>query len=191
VDGTRWWNQAFEAAGYANAFKVELLPEDADPLDVRYNVIQWVHRLTRGWAYGNAVVDPRTGEIIKGHVTMDSQRARQVYRLMEGLLAAYEEGKPADPRIEQTVLARMRQLAAHEVGHTLGLAHNFAASYNDRASVMDYPFPLIELKDGGLDVSRAYARGIGDWDKTAIRYGYTEFATPSEEEEGLKKILSE
>jgi len=191
VEGTRWWNQAFEAAGYTNAFKVELLPEDADPLDVRYNVIQWVHRLTRGWAYGNAVNDPRTGEIIKGHVTMDSQRARQVYRLMESLLASYEEGKPADPRIEQTVLARMRQLAAHEVGHTLGLAHNFAASYNDRASVMDYPFPLVELTDGGFDVSRAYATGIGDWDKTAIRYGYTEFASPGEEEEELKKILAD
>jgi hypothetical protein len=191
VEGTRWWNQAFEAAGFTNAFKVELLPEDADPLDVRYNVIQWVHRLTRGWAYGNAVTDPRTGEIIKGHVTMDSQRARQVYRLMESLLASYEDGKPADPRIEQTVLARIRQLAGHEVGHTLGLAHNFAASYNDRASVMDYPFPLIELKDGGFDVSRAYATGIGDWDKTAIRYGYTEFASPIEQERGLKKILSD
>jgi hypothetical protein len=189
VEGTRWWNQAFDAAGFTNAFKVELLPEDADPLDVRYNVIQWVHRLTRGWAYGTAVADPRTGEIIKGHVTMDSQRARQVNRLMEALLASYEEGKPADPRIEQTVLARMRQLAAHEVGHTLGLGHNFAASYNDRASVMDYPFPMIELKDGGFDVSNAYATGIGDWDKTAIRYGYTEFTSPAEEEQGLKRIL--
>jgi hypothetical protein len=191
VEGTRWWNQAFEAAGFTNAFQVELLPEDADPLDVRYNVIQWVHRLTRGWAYGNGVADPRTGEIIKGHVTMDSQRARQIYRLMESILASYDEGKPADPRIEQTVLARMRQLAAHEVGHTLGLAHNFAASYNDRASVMDYPFPLIELKDGGFDVANAYATGIGDWDKTAIRYGYTEFSNPVEEAEGLKKILAD
>jgi hypothetical protein len=52
IEGASWWNQAFEAAGYRNAFQVELLPEGADPMDVRYNIIQWVHRSTRGWSYG-------------------------------------------------------------------------------------------------------------------------------------------
>jgi hypothetical protein len=190
VEGARWWAQAFDTAGFQDAFRVELLPAGADPMDVRYNVIQWVHRLTRGWAYGNAVVDPRTGEIIKGQVTMDSQRARQVHRLLEAFLAFYEEGKPADPRIEETVLARIRQLSAHEVGHTLGLAHNFAASYNDRASVMDYPHPWIELtSEGSFDVSSAYARGIGEWDKIAIRYGYSEFAADADENRELDAIL--
>lgn len=191
VEGAQWWNQAFEAAGYDHAFQVKLLPEGADPMDVRYNVIQWVHRSTRGWAYGSAITDPRTGEIIKGHVTMDSQRARQVYRILEGLLASYEKGQPVDPRIEQTVLARMRQLSAHEVGHTLGLAHNFAASATGRASVMDYPPPVVTLKDdGSLDVSHAYATGIGAWDKVSIAYGYQDFPAGTDERQALDDILS-
>jgi hypothetical protein len=191
VEGASWWNQAFEAAGYRDAFQVKLLPEGADPLDVRYNVIQWVHRSTRGWAYGSSIVDPRTGEIIKGHVTMDSQRCRQVYRIAEALLASYEEGKAANPEIERMVLARMRQLSAHEVGHTLGLGHNFAASTRGRASVMDYPHPLVELRgDGALDVSQAYATGIGAWDKVAITYGYQDFPAGSDEKKGLNEIIA-
>jgi len=59
MEGASWWNQAFEAAGYQNAFQVKLLPEDADPMDVRYNVIQWVHRSTRGWSYGSSVLNPQ------------------------------------------------------------------------------------------------------------------------------------
>lgn len=190
LEGARWWDQAFEAAGYKGAFRVELLPEDADPLDVRYNVIQWVHRATRGWAYGSAIADPRTGEIVKGHVTMDSQRARQVYKLLEGLTGDYESGKPP-PEIERAVLARLRQLSAHEVGHTLGLAHNFAASVRGRASVMDYPAPLVTLKpDGSLDLSQAYAEGIGAWDKVAIDYGYRDFPPGADQGKELKAILA-
>jgi hypothetical protein len=192
LEGARWWNQAFEAAGYKNAFRVELLPEDADPMDLRYNVIQWVHRATRGWSYGTGVIDPRTGEIIKGHVTLGSLRVRQDYLIAEGLLAPYEKGKPVSPKMQEMALARLRQLAAHEVGHTLGLEHNFAASTVNRSSVMDYPPPLVTVgTDGVPDVSKAYATGIGEWDKVSIAWGYQDFAPGVNENAALNKILSD
>lgn len=192
LEGAQWWNQAFEAAGYKDAFRVELLPEGADPMDVRYNVIQWVHRSTRGWSYGDAVMDPRTGEIIKGHITLGSLRMRQDYLIAEGLLAPYEEGKPVSPEMQEMALARLRQLSAHEVGHTLGLSHNFAASVGNRASVMDYPHPLVKIgEDGTLDLSDAYATGIGEWDKVAIQYGYQDFPEAESEAKELNKILQE
>ena len=176
IEGASWWNQAFEAAGYRNAFQVKLLPEDADPMDVRYNVIQWVHRSTRGWSYGTSVVDPRTGEIMKGHVTLGSLRVRQDYLIAEGLLAPYDGDAVPDDMLEMS-LARIRQLSAHEVGHTIGFEHNFAASTQDRSSVMDYPYPLAKFKpDGGLDLSDAYATGIGEWDKRTVLYAYQDFA---------------
>ena len=159
LDGARWWNQAFEAAGYRNAFQVEMLPAGADPMDVRYNVINWVHRSTRGWSYGASVVDPRTGEIIKGQVSLGSLRVRQDYMILEGLLAPYKNGQKPDPRMLETALARLRQLAAHEVGHTLGLQHNYIASTQGRASVMDYPHPWVKLAaDGTLDLAQRLTR---------------------------------
>src|SRR6266852_910618 len=193
IEGAGWWNQAFEAAGYRNAFRVEGMPADADPMDVRYNVIQWVHRSTRGWSYGSSVTDPRTGEIIQGRVSLGSLRDRQDFLIAEGLLAPYEKGKSETAKImEQVVLARLRQLAAHEVGHTLGLQHNFAASITNRASVMDYPAPLIKLgADGIPEISDAYARGIGDWDKVTIAYGYQDFPAGTDEQAALDKILSD
>jgi hypothetical protein len=190
LEGARWWNQAFEAAGYKNAFRVEMLPEGADLMDLRYNVIQWVHRATRGWSYGAAVIDPRTGEIIKGHVTLGSLRVRQDFLIAEALLAPYEKGKPVSPKMQEMALARLRQLAAHEVGHTLGLMHNYSASTVNRSSVMDYPPPYVKLAaDGTPDLSTAYATGIGEWDKVSIAFGYQDFAPGTNEGAALNKIL--
>ena len=192
LEGASWWNQAFEAAGYRNAFRVELLPEGADPLDVRYNVIQWVHRATRGWSYGSSVMDPRTGEILKGHVLLGSLRVRQDYLLAEGLLSPYETGIERPPELEAMALARIRQLSAHEVGHTLGLAHNYIASAEGRTSVMDYPHPLVRLTAGGeIDLSDAYATGIGEWDRTAITYGYQDFPPAADAMAALDEVLRE
>jgi hypothetical protein len=191
LDGARWWNAAFEAAGYRNAFRVELLPEGADPMDVRYNVIQWVHRSTRGWSYGGSVTDPRTGEILKGHVTLGSLRVRQDYLLAEGLLSPYETGRETPPELERMAIARIRQLSAHEVGHTIGLAHNYVASTEGRASVMDYPAPLARLKaNGTVDLSDAYAVGVGAWDSVAIRYGYGDVPAGAGEAKALGDILT-
>lgn len=175
IDGASWWNEAFEAAGYRDAFQVRLLPEGVDPMDVRYNVIQWVHRSTRGWSYGSSVQDPRTGEILKGHVTLGSLRVRQDYMIAEGLLAPYSSADVPETMLDMS-LARIRQLSAHEVGHTIGFEHNFAASTQDRASVMDYPVPLIHFADdGSLDLSDAYGVGIGPWDKRTVIYAYQDF----------------
>lgn len=173
LEGARWWAEAFTAAGFPDGFRVEMLPADADPMDVRYNVIQWVHRSTRGWSYGTGVTDPRTGEILKGHVTLGSLRVRQDYMIAEGLLAPYANDSDGQGAMERMALARLRQLSAHEVGHTLGITHNFAASVSNRASVMDYPHPFAVLTGSGApDLSKAYATGIGEWDKVAIRWGY-------------------
>jgi hypothetical protein len=195
LEGARWWSQAFEAAGFKNAFRVEVMPEGADPMDLRYNVIQWIHRATRGWSYGATVTDPRTGEIIKGHVSLGSLRVRQDYLIAEGLLAPYANGKPLpgnEDRALQMALARLRQLAAHEVGHTLGLMHNYSASTVNRSSVMDYPPPVVKLgADGVPDLANAYAAGIGDWDKVSIAWGYSEFAAGTNERAALDKILTD
>jgi len=191
VEGAGWWNQAFEAAGYRNAFRVELLPEDADPMDVRYNIIQWVHRATRGWSYGGSIADPRTGEIMKGKVTLGSLRVRQDYLIAEGLLAPYDDEEKPDAMMEMA-LARIRQLSAHEVGHTLGIQHNMAASTQARASVMDYPHPLIGIDDeGNIDLSDAYAEGIGEWDKRVILWGYQDFADGIDRQAARDQIMAD
>jgi hypothetical protein len=192
LDGARWWNQAFEAAGYRNAFRVEVMPDSIDPMDARFNVIQWVHRSTRGWSYGATVTDPRTGEIIKGHVTLGSLRVRQDYLLAEGLLSPYTTGTEIPPEMERMALARIRQLSAHEVGHTLGLAHNYVSSTQNRASVMDYPHPLVQLRpDGTIDLSQAYTGEIGTWDKLAITWGYQDFPEGTDERLALERLLAE
>jgi len=192
MEGALWWNAAFEAAGYKNAFQVKLLPEDADPMDIRYNIIQWIHRSTRGWSYGASVVDPRTGEIIKGQVSLGSLRDRQDFLIAEGLLQPYEDGKPTSPKMLQMAIDRLHQLAAHEIGHTLGLYHNFTSSTQNRASVMDYPPPSINmLADGTIDIANAYTKEIGGWDKRAIMYGYTDFPKGINEDEGLKSIMQQ
>jgi hypothetical protein len=195
LEGGRWWNQAFESAGFEDAFRVEILPEDADPMDARYNVIQWVHRSTRGWSYGNSIVDPRTGEILKGHVTLGSLRVRQDYLIGEGLVQPYANGDEDPQDILAMSLHRIRQLSAHEIGHTLGLSHNYIASAQRDAgvmSVMDYPHPRIFLdSQGRVDVSDPYDTGIGAWDRVAITYGYAEFDAGADESAELERVLLE
>jgi hypothetical protein len=191
IEGARWWNQAFEAAGFRNAFKVDGLPAGADPMDIRYNMINWVHRSTRGWSYGGAVTDPRTGEIIKATVTLGSLRDRQDYMIFEGLLSPYTNGNEKPDILYQTALARIRQLSAHEVGHTLGLGHNYYDSTQGWISVMDYPHPQEQLRDdGAIDISQAYAAHIGEWDKVSIDYGYR-VLPPGDEKAALSKILDD
>ena len=171
-EGVSWWNDAFSAAGYENAFRAEILPEGADPLDVRYNVVNWADRATRGWSYGQEIIDPRTGEIVKGSVVLGALRVRQDMLIFEGLVGADQDGTggPNDPI--QVSLARLRQLGAHEVGHSLGFTHNFAASTQGRSSVMDYPPPRINLTDGKIDLSDAYAKSIGSWDRFVVDWLY-------------------
>ena len=190
IEGGNWWNQAFESAGYKNAFRIEVLPEDADPMDVRYNLIQWIHRSTRGWSYGASIVDPRTGEIIKGQVSLGNLRVRQDYMILSGLV-----DNPNDIQnkslIKKTSLDRIRQLSAHEIGHTLGFAHNYISSANDRSSVMDYPHPKIDLVDGKISIADAYAENIGDWDKVSVEYAYSDFPKTKNENNELDKIINE
>ena len=191
LEGGKWWNDAFSAAGYKNAFIVKVLPTNVDPMDIRYNVIQWVHRATRGWSYGSSVIDPRTGEILKGHVTLGSLRVRQDILIAEALAAPYFKGDEVAKNLHAMALDRIRQLSAHEIGHTLGIAHNFAASVSDRASVMDYPHPLLSFNEQGkLDVTRGYATGMGVWDTQVIKYGYSDFTNQDESAE-LAAILKE
>ena len=190
LEGGVWWNQAFESIGFKDAFQVKILPDDADPLDVRYNVIQWIHRSTRGWSYGSSVADPRTGEIIKGHVSLGSLRIRQDFMIALGLTEApFAAGDDKSDQALELALARIRQLSAHEIGHTLGFAHNFAASAKMRSSVMDYPHPYLNIKDGKIDYSEAYETGIGSWDKISVAYAYNDFPEGTNETEALNQLL--
>ncbi len=189
LDGGKWWNQAYESIGFKDAFQVKMLPEGAHPLDCRYNVIQWVHRSTRGWSYGASVVDPRTGEIIKGHVSLGSLRIRQDYMIAQALTDEPFASKNNNNKMMELAIARIRQLSAHEIGHTIGFAHNFAASTNDRASVMDYPHPLVNLIDDEIVFDDAYDTGIGDWDKVTVAYSYSDFRSDQNEDFELNKIL--
>jgi Met-zincin/Domain of unknown function (DUF5117) len=191
VEGAKWWNQAFEAAGYKDAFQVKLLPADADPMDIRYNLVQWVHRSTRGWSYGGSVIDPRTGEILKGKVTLGSLRVRQDYLIAQGLVGDFQADTSHVSEMMGMSLERLKQLSAHEIGHTIGLPHNYVASAHNRASVMDYPNMVAELKGGKIDLSNAYAKNIGDYDKWSIVWGYQDFPKGTDEKKALNQIVEQ
>jgi len=193
LEGANWWKTAFEKAGFKDAYRVELLPEGVDPMDIRYSIITWAHRHTRGWSYGQPIVDPRTGEIIKGSVTLGSQRVRQDILIAESLLAPYDKSNSTQLANEaQTMaLARLRQLAAHEVGHALGFAHNFAASRLGNGSVMDYPHPLLKLDAGGtISLDHAYGVGVGPWDDFLVAHAYGQFP-PGQEAASLAKLRAD
>ena len=189
LTGGAWWNEAFEAAGFKNAFRVEVLPDSIDPLDVRYHVIQWVHRSTRGWSYGSSITDPRTGEIIKGHVSLGSLRIRQDYMIAQALSQQPFASASSKQALMDFALSRIRQLSAHEIGHTLGFAHNYAASTRDKSSVMDYPHPQLSLVDGKVSLDNAYETGIGAWDKVSVAYAYSSVAPGEDQEKALAQIL--
>lgn len=208
VEGASWWNQAFEAAGFINAFRVAVLPDSADPDDIRYNLIHWNHRRTRGYSYGMTVEDPRTGEILRGNVNLGSLRLRQDYLHGVGMVAPFGPGGGDNdaefedaPSVEylaavaekgdalQMALARVRQLSAHEVGHTLGFPHNYIGSAQNRSTVMDYPAPLPRITpQGGIDLSNAYAAGIGDYDKLSVTWLYQDFPAGTDEAKALRDI---
>jgi hypothetical protein len=189
IEGGRWWNSMFEAAGWRNAFRVEALPAGVDPMDARYPVIYWVHRQERGPSVGPSYRDPRTGEIVGTVVRMDSYRSLVDHDIYMGLLpAAGATGLQIDAR--EFSMARRRQHTAHEIGHTLGLAHNYIAATQGRSSVMDYPYPLIRLDaQGRLDISEAYRHSGGAHDTLAIRYAYTWYPNAQAEREGLQRII--
>ena len=189
LTGGAWWNEAFEAAGFKNAFRVEVLPDSIDPLDVRYHVIQWVHRSTRGWSYGSSITDPRTGEIIKGHVSLGSLRIRQDYMIAQALSQQPFASASSKQALMDFALSRIRQLSAHEIGHTLGFAHNYAASTRDKSSVMDYPHPQLSLFDGKVSLDNAYETGIGAWDKVSVAYAYSSVTPGEDQEKALAQIL--
>ena len=190
IEGGMWWNEAFENIGFKNAFQIKILPNDADPLDVRYNVIQWIHRSTRGWSYGSSILDPRTGEILKGHVSLGSLRIRQDFMIAMGLTKApYKLNENKENKALEMALSRIRQLSAHEIGHTLGFAHNFTGSSNNRSTVMDYPHPTLKIINGEIDYKDAYSIGIGEWDKVTVAYNYSQFSDEVDENQSLKKIL--
>lgn len=188
-EGATWWNQAFEYAGYRNAFQVKMLPPDADPMDIRYNLIQWVHRSTRGWSYGASIIDPRTGEILKGKVTLGSLRVRQDFLIAQGLVGNFSTADTSLSEMYQMSLDRLKQLSAHEIGHTLGLPHNYISSTKDRASVMDYPHPYVEMKNGKISLKNAYTLQIGEYDKMSILWGYQDFPKGVNEKAELEKIV--
>jgi hypothetical protein len=215
IEGASWWNDAFEAAGFINAFRVTVLPDDVDPQDIRYNLIHWTHRRTRGYSYGNTVIDPRTGEIVRGVVNLGSLRLRQDYLHGQGMVPPFPGGisLPEDgslgefadaPNFEYLVqvapgseavemaLARVRQLSAHEVGHTLGFPHNYMASAYGRESVMDYPAPLVEIDgSGNIDLSNAYVQRIGEYDKLSVNWLYREFPVGTDETQALATIAEQ
>lgn len=175
LEGAKWWETAFAEAGFPGGYRAEILPDGVHPLDARYNMVNWVHRATRGWSYGASIFDPRTGEILRGVVLLGSLRVRQDIKIFEALAGAGKTGTGAADDPVELALARIRQLSAHEIGHSLGFSHNMAASSYGRASVMDYPAPDVRATSAGLDFSSTYGVGVGSWDKWVTKYLYADY----------------
>jgi len=192
-EGAEWWNSAFEAAGFRDAFQVRDLPEGVHQMDARYSVLQIVHRTAPGPSTGNSFRDPRTGEMLKALTQMDSYRSLTNYNIFAGLLPAFE-AQGVEPQIDgvEFAMARRRQHTAHELGHVIGLPHNHVGAVQGRSSVMDYPFPLIRLDgQGRLDISQAYRDNIGYSDSLAVRVTYTWYPDTEAEREGLEALARE
>jgi hypothetical protein len=172
-----WWNRAFEEAGFRDALVIRDLPEGATFLDTRYSGIEWINRAERAWSIGDFQADPRTGEIIHAVARIDSHRRRTTSRMWRNMR---DPARSGDPNLDEQafVLQRLAYLSAHEVGHTIGLMHNWAGTTFGWGSVMDYLGPNVQLRDGRLDLSDAYPREVGAYDKLAIRWGYTPGAGP-------------
>ena len=188
-EAVSWWNPAFEAAGFRNALRVEdVLPQNIDPLSIGVNVITWVPRMTRGWSYGTTVVDPRTGQILKALVRLDGMRLRADRLLFDALTIPYTD-HPDFAERKAALEQRFKLLVAHEVGHTLGLRHQYIGSAQGNSSVMDYPFPNITLDADGIPRLRdVFPNAVGPWDKIMIQYGYQSFA-PDEEAARLRDLI--
>lgn len=185
-EGTLWWNAAFEAAGYRNAVQVADPTPDMDPMDIRYAWVLWIERDGRGFSSGGTYRDPRTGEILGSKTRMDSDRIRTIANYWE----TYVGATGSDTAQLDMVVLRQSLLIAHELGHALGFQHNWASSLNERASVMEYPTPRVQVVDGKLDLSEAFQDSIGEYDKYMARYAYTEFV-PAGEQAGLDAIIAE
>ena len=194
VKGIEAWNKAFEKAGFKNAIIAKIQPDDADwdAGDVRYNVVRWASTPDPRYSgYGPSVANPRTGEIIAADIVQEFNAIKRGYTYRK-LWGYTEENDP----LEQWIVS----LTMHEVGHTLGLRHNFKSSWiydakevhdvnvtgdNHIGSVMDYD--PINLAPEGITQGNFFPTGPGFYDIWAIEFGYTPSFTDEERENLLSK----
>ena len=181
VEAIELWNIAFEKAGFKNAVVAKIQPDDAewDAGDVQYNVIRWASTPSPRYSgYGPSVANPRTGEMIAADIVQEFNSISYGYRLRK--IWGYDEEN--DP-LRQWIVS----LTLHEIGHTLGLRHNFKASWlydateihdksitgnNHIGSVMDYD--PINIAPEGVQQGNYFPTEPGPYDIWAITFGYTQ-----------------